>query len=175
MISEKMIQSLNNQIALEGYASFLYLSMACWCEDQGLAGCAAFMHRQSGEERNHKLRIINYLHEMGAKAIVPGIPQPPADFESIRSLFDQVYAHEQKVTRSIYELINQANAEQDHSTLHFLQWYVAEQREEENLMRSLMDRIRLIGEGPMSLYYIDKEVESINKAQQAAEAEEGGE
>ncbi|MFN4080874.1 MAG: ferritin [Saprospiraceae bacterium] len=172
MISEKMIQSLNNQIALEGYASFLYLSMACWCEEQGLAGCAAFMRRQSGEEREHKLRIISYLHEVGAKAIVPGIPQPPASFESIRALFEQVYAHEQKVTRSIYDLINQATGEQDHATLHFLQWYVAEQREEENLMRSLMDRIRLIGDGPMSLYYIDKEVEKMNNAQEAEEAKE---
>ena len=48
------------------------------------------------------------------------------------------------------------------------------EREEEALMRTILDRIKLIGDGPQSLYYIDKEVRSINKAAQAAEAAEAG-
>jgi ferritin len=175
MISEKMTERLNGQIALEGYASFLYLSMACWCDFQGLAGCAAFMHRQSAEERMHMLKIVHYLNEVGGRAIVPAIAQPPADQESADQMFKAVYAHEQKVTKSIHELINLANAENDYATLNFLQWYVAEQREEEALMRGLLDRIQLIGDSPMRLYYIDKEVDAINQAAaNAAAAEKAG-
>ena len=37
-------------------------------------------------------------------------------------------------------------------------------------MRNLLDRIKLIGDGPMSLYYIDKEVDGINQAELTAEA-----
>ena len=53
--------------------------------------------------------------------------------------------------------------ENDYSTLNFLQWYIQEQREEEVLMRTIIDKIKLIGDGPQSLFYIDNEVEKINK------------
>jgi ferritin len=170
MISEKMQQSLNEQIELEGYASYLYLSMASWCDRQGLEGCARFLHRQSEEERMHMLKIFHYLSEVDGWALAPGIKQPPHKFESVRSLFEQVYAHEQKVTASINKLVTQSLQENDHSTLNFLQWYVEEQREEEALMRTILDKIRLIGDGPQSLYYIDKEIEVINALTEKAEA-----
>lgn len=167
-----MENALNTQISLEGYASFLYLSMASWCDKEGLQGCAAFMHRQSDEERQHMLRIFHYISEVDGHALAPAIAQPPHSFESVHKLFEQVYAHEQKVTASINELLSLAYKDNDHTTLNFLQWYVTEQREEEALMRGILDRIKLIGDGPMSLYYIDKEMEKINKAELAAEAVE---
>jgi ferritin len=173
MISKTMEDALNKQITLEGYASFLYLSMASWCDKEGLQGCAAFMHRQSDEERQHMLRIFHYISEVNGHALAPAVAQPPHNFESVHKLFEQVYAHEQKVTASIHELISLSYKDNDHTTLNFLQWYVTEQREEEALMRNILDRLKLIGDGPMSLYYIDKEIEKINKAELAAEAAEG--
>jgi ferritin len=173
MISKTMEDALNKQIALEGYASFLYLSMASWCDKEGLQGCAAFMHRQSDEERQHMLRIFHYISEVNGHALAPAVAQPPHSFDSVHKLFEQVYAHEQKVTASIHELISLSYKDNDHTTLNFLQWYVTEQREEEALMRNILDRLKLIGDGPMSLYYIDKEIEKINKAELAAEAAEG--
>ena len=71
MISDKMQKELNEQIALEGYASFLYLSMASWCDHQGMEGCARFMHRQSDEERMHMLKIFHYLSEVDGRALAP--------------------------------------------------------------------------------------------------------
>ncbi len=171
MIAKKMISALNQQIALEGYASYLYLSMSSWCDREGLEGCKKFMRRQSEEERAHMLRIFDYLSEMDAHALTPAIAQPPHEFESVQQMFAQVYAHEQKVTASIHDLITTAYEEKDHSTLNFLQWYVEEQREEEALMRTILDKIRLIGNGPQSLYYIDKEIEKINTQQIQAESE----
>lgn len=172
MISEAMTSALNKQISLEGYASFLYLSMASWCDREGLEGCAKFMHRQSEEEREHMLKIFDYLAEVDAHALTPSISQPPHEFPSIQELFDQVYAHEQKVTASINDLVALANGENDHSTGVFLQWYVNEQREEEALMRSILDKIRLIGTGPQSLYFIDLEIDRVNDATIAAEKNE---
>ena len=83
-----------------------------------------------------------------------------------------VYEHEQKVTHSIHELVALSLEDKDHTTYNFLQWYVEEQREEEALMRSISDKIKLIGEGGQSLYYIDKEITAINKAELAAAAAE---
>lgn len=173
MITKRMEKALNEQISLEGYASFLYLSMASWCDKEGLEGCAKFMHRQSAEERMHMLKLFYYLSEVDAHALTPAIAQPPHEFDSISKVFEQVLAHEQKVTNAIHQLVALSNEENDHTTHNFLQWYVEEQREEEALMRTIMDKIRLIGDGPLSLYYIDKEVEQINAM--ALKAEAGGE
>ena len=172
MISKKIEAALNEQIALEGYASYLYLSMASWCDKEGLEGCAKFMHRQSDEEREHMMRIFYYISEVDGHALTPAIPQPPHEFESVKELFNQVYAHEQKVTASIHDLVALSYEEKDHTTFNFLQWYIEEQREEEDLMRSILDKIKLIGDAPQSLYYIDKEVEKINAQQAAADAAE---
>ncbi|MCB0641394.1 MAG: ferritin [Phaeodactylibacter sp.] len=169
MISKKMEKALNQQIALEGYASFLYLSMASWCEREGLVGCAAFMHRQSEEERAHMLRIFNYINEVGEHALTPAIKQAPHEWDSIHVLFNEVYEHEKKVTASINDLVSLSYKENDHATLNFLQWYVEEQREEETLMRDILDRMRLIGDGPQHLYYIDKEIQANNKSELAKE------
>ncbi len=172
MISKRMEEALNAQIELEASASFLYLSMAAWCERKGMGGSAHFMYRQSAEERSHMLRIFHYISDVDGLAVTPGIRQPPTDFPSIRELFEEVYVHEQKVTASIHKLLDLCNEEDDYTTHNFLQWYITEQREEEALMRNILDKIKLIGEGPQSLYFIDKEVESINAATAAAESKE---
>jgi len=172
MISKVMEDALNKQIQLEAYASFLYLSMASWCDKESLNGCAAFMHRQSEEERQHMLRIFHYIAEVGGHALTPAVTQAPHEYDSIQKMFEQVYTHEQKVTASIHKLVELSNTEEDFTTLNFLQWYITEQREEEALMRAILDKIKLIGNGPMSLYYIDKEIQDVNNTQMAATAAE---
>jgi len=169
MLSKKMEKALNNQIELEGYAAFLYLSMASWCDKEGMEGCAKFMHRQATEEHEHMMRFFTYISEVDGHAISPGIKKPPTDFKTIQSMFKTVYEHEQKVSHAINQLVNLGYKENDHGTVNFLQWFVEEQREEEDLMRSILDRIKLIGKGAQSLYYIDKEIETINQVELAAE------
>ena len=173
MISKKMEKALNVQIGLEGYASFLYLAMSAWCDKEGLKGCTEFMRRQSEEEQMHMMKIFDYVSEVDGYPLTPAIKQPPSKFNSIQKLFEEVYAHEQKVTKSIHKLVSLAKAEDDYTTFEFLQWYVMEQREEEDQMRTILDRIKIIGKGPQSLYFIDKEIEAINAAAIAREAEEG--
>ncbi|HMQ59564.1 MAG TPA: ferritin [Flavilitoribacter sp.] len=173
MLSKKIESALNEQMAMEGYASFLYLSMAAWCDREAMQGCAAFMRRQSEEERQHMLRIFNYILELDGHPLTPAIAEPPHFYDSVQAMFNNVYEHEQKVTRSIHQLVELASEEKDLATFQFLQWYVDEQREEETLMRTILDRIKLIGDGPQCLYYIDKEVERINQAQAAADATQG--
>ncbi len=174
MVSKKIIDALNNQISLEGYASQLYLAMSVWCDQEGLKGCQRFLRRQSDEERMHMLKIVDYLSTVNVRADIPGVALPSGAFESIRELFEQVYAHEQKVTHSIHALVDLSVEEKDYGTQNFLQWYVTEQREEEDLARSILDTIKLIGSGAQSLYFIDKEVDQINKSAQAAEVTNEG-
>ncbi len=171
MLSKKMESALNTQIELEAYASFLYLAMASWCDEQGMEGSTQFFYRQSAEENDHMMRIFRYVLEMDGKAIVPAVKRPPTSFKSIQQVFQDVYLHEQKVTKAINDLVDLSNKENDHSTHNFLQWYVAEQREEEALMRSILDKVNLIGKGPQSLYFIDKEIIAINSQIATAEGD----
>ena len=174
MLSPKMVDALNEQIALEGSASFVYLAMAGWFESKSMQGCAAFMYRQSAEEHMHMMKIYHYLLEMDAMPVTPAIKQPPQTFANAKNVFEETLAHEKRVTKSINDLVDLARVENDHATYGFLQWYVAEQREEEGLVRTILDKINLIGDGAQSLYFIDKEIEAINAAQ-VAEEKAGGE
>ena len=56
------------------------------------------------------------------------------------------------------ELVEATTKEKDFSTLNFLQWYVAEQHEEEHLISQILDKIKIIGEEGSGVFFIDKAV-----------------
>ncbi len=166
MISEKMIAALNAQISIEAISSSGYLAMSAWCETRSMKGCAAFLRRQSEEERMHMLKLYDYVAECNAHAITPSIAQPQIEFGNVIEVFQKAYEAEKRVTAAILKLVELCYTEHDYLTLNFLQWYLMEQREEEAQAMSILDRITLIGEGPQTLYYIDKELERFNAANQ---------
>ena len=172
MLVPEIQDVLNKQIAMEADASFSYLAMASWCETQSLEGCAEFLYRQSEEERTHMMKLVKYVNETDGVVTFSAIKEPKGSYESIQELFETVYAQEKGVTAAINDIVALSYKVKDHATLNFIQWYVEEQREEEALMRTILDRIKLIGNGPQSLYYIDKEVSAINTEQEKLEAEE---
>ncbi len=106
----------------------------------------------------HMRRLITYLQETGALAILGGMDAPPREFNSLQGMFEQIYAHEQLITSQINDLVHLANTEPDYSTLQFLQWYVPEQHQGEFLFKSLLDKIKLIGTEGQGLFFIDREI-----------------
>lgn len=50
----------------------------------------------------------------------------------------------------------------DYPTFNFLQWYVAEQHEEEKLFKSVIDKLTLAGKSGEGLYFIDKELATLD-------------
>ncbi len=83
---------------------------------------------------------------------------PPSEFNSLTEMFEKIYAHEQFITGKINNLVHLANTEPDYSTLQFLQWYVAEQHQEEFLFKSILDKIKLIGIEGQGLFFINREI-----------------
>jgi ferritin len=161
MLSERMVESLNDQINLEFYSSNLYLQMSAWCEFKGFEGCAAFLQHHATEEMEHMQRLFTYVNETGAMPILGTIQAPPTEHRSLTEVFRQTYEHEVYITKKINELAHTAFSEHDYSTFNFLQWYVAEQHEEEKLFKTVLDKIELIGEDGKGLYLIDKEMKSL--------------
>ncbi len=105
MLSTAMINRLNEQINLEMFSSNLYLQMSSWCAYKALDGCATFLRQHAAEEMTHMHRLINYLQETGALAIIGGMDAPPKEFSSLQELFEKIYTHEQFVTSKINDLV----------------------------------------------------------------------
>ena len=158
MLSQTMIDRLNQQINLEIYSSHIYLQMSSWCAYKSLDGCSTFLSQHADEEMMHMRRLLNYLQETGGLAIVGGMQAPRTDFNSLTEMFETIYEHEQLVTKKINDLVHLANTEPDYSTLQFLQWYVAEQHQEEFLFKSILDKIKLIGTEGQGIFFIDREI-----------------
>ena len=149
---------------MKGEASQSYLAMANWCDRNGLSGCADFFYRQSLEEHAHMMKIVHYMNEMEGIVKITSLDEPQNDFADVHQVFHSAYDQERNVTKAIDRLVQLSQKENDNATYHFLQWFVAEQQEEESMMRNIEDKLKLIGDGPMSLYYIDKEIEQINSS-----------
>lgn len=162
MISENIEQSLNSQIKLEAQASMQYLSMASWAEINGYNGVAGFFYNQSEEEKTHMLKLIKFVNERGGTAIIPALEKPESEFESLQDLFTTFLTSEEKVTHNVNQIVFECLEVKDYTTHNFMQWYVAEQTEEEALARTILDKLRIIGDDKGGLYLFDRDIENLD-------------
>ncbi|MFV7236065.1 ferritin [Flavobacterium sp. ZB4R12] len=161
MLSKNIENSLNNQIHIEAESSQIYLSMASWAETHGLEGISKFMYAQSDEERMHMLKLVKYINERGGHAQVSELKAPKTSYKTFKEMFQELYEHEIFVSVSINELVHIAFSEKDYATHNFLQWYVAEQIEEEAQAKIILDKINLIGDDKGGLYLFDRDVQQL--------------
>ena len=155
-ISSKMKKALNDQIAMEANASNTYLAMASWCEITGYEGSAAFFYVQAEEERQHMLKFIHYLNDIGVSATIPGIKSPASNFKSLETIIKTALNNEQIVTKAIHDMVEITQKEKDHSTYAFLEWFVNEQVEEEKKFETILQKFDLIGRDKLAINEIDK-------------------
>jgi ferritin len=132
--------------------------MSAWADLKGLEGCTAFLRAHAQEEMGHMHKLFDYVNETGAMAVIGEIKEPPCEYDSVGDLFQKVYEHECAITEKINQLVAAALEEKDFSTFNFLQWYVAEQHEEEYLFQQILDKIRIIGEEGSGVFFIDRAV-----------------
>lgn len=162
-LSRTLTAALNDQMTKEAHASQIYLSYGAWAESEGFGGIANFLFRHAQEERNHMMKIFEYILKRGAKVTVTAIPAPPSDPKSIYNCFEKVFEHEVGNTKGIYKVVKMSHDEGDWATWNFMQWLVKEQTEEETLAMELLDKIKIAGgekAGGDSLYTLDKDMES---------------
>jgi len=169
MLSKKMNEALNEQIRIESESSQVYLAMASWAEIQpGIDNVTSFFYQHSDEERMHALKLIHFVNERGGFAEIPALAQPPLTFPSIKHAFKALLDHEIFVSQSINKLVDISLQEKDYATHNFLQWYVAEQIEEEALARTMNDKLELIGDDKGGMYLFDKDILTISMAAEQA-------
>ena len=169
MLTSKIETALNKQIRIEAESSQIYLSMAVWCESKGYEGMAAFMYEHTDEERMHMLKMIKYVNERGGKAVITDLSAPATEFGTPKKMFEEVLQHEIFVSQSINDLVGLTFEEKDFATHNFLQWYVAEQIEEEGLFRGVLDKINLIDDKQNGFYMFDKDIKTLLETENQSE------
>lgn len=107
-------------------------------------------------------RLFDYLSDTGAMPLLGAIEAPPSEFSSLAELFEKTYEHEKQITAEINKLAHVAMTTQDYSTFNFLQWYVAEQHEEEKLFKSILDKLAMVGDSGKALFLLDKDLNTLS-------------
>ena len=158
MLKKKMENALNKHLNAEFYSSYLYLSMAAYFESINLKGFASWMRVQAQEELVHAMKFYDFIIERGGKAVLSSIEGPQTKWQSPLAIFEHAYKHEQKVTGLINNLVDLSIADQDHATNNFLQWFVAEQVEEEASADEVVQKIKLMGDASGGLFMLDQEL-----------------
>ena len=158
MLSKKMQDALNGQVNAEMYSSYLYLAMEAYFESISLNGFANWMRVQTQEELTHAMKFYEFINERGGRIALAAIDAPPGEWDGPLAVFEAVYEHEQKVTKSINGLLELSYAEKDHATVNFLQWFVSEQVEEEASAQQNVKKMEMIGDNKAGLFMIDKEL-----------------
>lgn len=161
-LTEDVEALLNEQIKVEAHSSAVYLSMASWCNSNGFDYSAQYFERQSGEEREHMLKLFKYVNDLGGRAISPEISNIPHEFESFRAVFEQALQQEVFVTQQFNRIADRCLKAKDFVTLQFLQWFLKEQIEEEYVARRILELFDVIGEEGTGRWEIDKRVPKIS-------------
>ncbi len=158
MISKKMEEALNKQVNAELYSAYMYLSMESYFKSLNLNGFANWMRVQTQEEVAHAIKIYDFVNERGGRVTLQAIEGPPTKWDSPLAVFEAVYAHEQKVTGLINDLVDLAIKEKDHATNTFLQWFVNEQVEEESSADEVVQQLKMMENAPGGMFMLDREL-----------------
>jgi len=159
-MSESLLDAMNVQINKELYSGYLYLSMAAYADAMNMPGVAHWMKLQAMEEQGHAMKFYGYINSRGGRVVLDAIEQPEVEFESILQLFEKTLEHEQYVTSLINKLYAMALEENDYASQIFLNWFVAEQVEEEETAAAILETLRMVGESGHGLIMMDRQLAS---------------
>ncbi|KAB3529259.1 ferritin [Alkaliphilus serpentinus] len=160
MISERIVNELNEQIKHEFFSANAYLAMAAYCKEQDLDGFANFFMVQAEEERFHAMKFFNFINELGGRVRISGFEEPKNDFTSLEEVFNEALKHEKLVTDRINLLMDLAINEKNYACKSFLNWFIDEQVEEVSMFTTLLNKLKRIGENSYGIYILDTELAS---------------
>jgi len=158
MLNKVVQDAINEQIKNEIYSAYLYLAMSAQFESESLPGFAKWTRMQADEETDHALKLFDYVNERGGRVELMAIDQPPKEFGAPLQVFEQVLAHEKKVTGLIHKLYETALKENDYATQVMLHWFIDEQVEEEANASLIVDQLKMAEDHKGIMINIDHHV-----------------
>jgi len=159
-MNARVFTAINDQINSEFTASYTYLAMAAYCDRQKFLGAASWLRLQSEEERQHGMKLLNFVLARDGAVELKAIPQPRVSFDSLPAVFEQALEHEQNVTIQINSLYELCFTEKAFAEMTELQWFLTEQVEEEKVAREIVAKFRLIRNDPAAILDMDRDLGS---------------
>lgn len=141
----KFHRLLQEQVRHEFTSSQQYVALAVWFDRQDLPQLAKHFYKQSLEERNHAMMIVQYLLDNDIAPTIPGIDNVETDFDQATDLVSLALKQEKDVTEEIINLAKVARDEDDYMGEQFMQWFLKEQVEEVAQMTSLLNVMQRAG------------------------------
>lgn len=135
----RFVSLLQQQIKNELNSSQQYIAVATWFDNEDLPRLAKHFYRQSLEERNHAMMIVQYLMDSNITPIIPGVDEVRNRFGDARELVALALEQEREVTQEIETLARSAREEDDYIGEQFMQWFLKEQVEEVAQMSTLLN------------------------------------
>ena len=169
LINQKVVNALNAQVIEEFTAQNQYVAIALYFDGETLPELANFFHRQAEEEREHGMKLLQYIADAGGHPVVPATKEVKNHFESAEEAVELALNQEVQVTNQINNLVAIAEAENDYLTRQTLQWFVIEQLEEVSSMSDLLNVVQRAGD---NLFRVE---EFLRNNPHEAEAEAEGE
>ncbi len=160
MLSQTIINLINQQINKEIFSAYLYQDFANYYDVEGLSGFANWFTVQVQEELDHVKFFSRYLLNHGVAPALQPIMAPEGRYEGFMAPLRASLEHEKSITASIYALNAQALEEKDFRTIQFLDWFIKEQGEEEKNADDLIKKYELFGQDGKGLYLLDSELQT---------------
>ena len=157
-MDKRIIEALNEQINFELYSAYLYLGLSLAMEEQNYKGYAAWLSDHHEEELSHAKAFIDFMHKRGVKPTLHQIEIADAKQTEPLQVAKAVLEHEQKVSQRIYKIHDLAKQADDYATEIFMHQFIAEQTEEEDITREIVDQFTLAHDSISARMTIDREL-----------------
>jgi ferritin len=146
LISPELNAAFNEEIGLELFASNQYAGVAAYFDDLALRKLAGMFYKQADEEREHAMKFVHYLSDVGGQVVIPEVKAPRTEFKSVEEAVQVSLDWELEVTRRINDLMTMAVAQKDYAAQDFLRWFVTEQVEEVKTIGDLLKVVKMVSE-----------------------------
>ncbi|MFC0314078.1 ferritin [Gordonia phosphorivorans] len=159
-MNEELEHAFSKQITLEFESAMLYRQLAIEFELMDLPGFATWMKTQAAEELTHADRLIKHLLDRDNHPVIGDITLPSIKIDTIGDAFAIALEAEEAVSESIRGLYRLGQETGDIDSRPVIDWFIAEQVEEEATVREIIGRIKLIDGDGSGILRLDSELGS---------------
>lgn len=139
-------EGLNEQVGHEFAASQQYIAIAAYYDADALPQLAGLFYRQSVEERNHAMIMVQYLLDADEKVVIPGVAAPQTAFTGLAEPVAIALEQEKRVSDQCADLVRLARESGDFGGEQFMSWFIKEQTEEVAKMSTLLRVVERAGD-----------------------------
>src|SRR5271156_5937089 len=105
IVSAKLNAAINAQIGHELENSNRYVAIASYFEGECLFGLAKIYFKQADEEREHSMKFVKFMLEVGGEVAIPHVPAPPSEFATAEEAARSTLDSEVRTTQEINALV----------------------------------------------------------------------